>query len=403
MNKNLLLLLVCIFVLMVGFGITLPVLPYYAERLNSADRVSRETMVVHVSLLTSIYALMQFIFAPLWGKLSDRFGRKPLLLLGLGGSAIAQVLFGITTSLGMLYLVRGIDGLLSSAALPASTAYVSDITTERDRSRGMAWFGTATSLGVVAGPVVGGLSTRRDLHFNVIFRHIEIDSFSLPFLISAVLMLIMFFAAKLWLPESLSSQYVSTSTTQSSIRWQNLGNKLLVLLSLTAIGQLGLAIFEGTFALYAQEQLSYGPVETGLVFMICGLVMAVLQTVSISFFSRWLCVPSQIALGFSLMGVASVLLIIVRTLPYVLSTVGLLAFGVSLIAPNLSALISKRGGQHTGKALGMQNSANSLGQVGGPALGGMLFAWQVGAPYLFAGAILIGVGLTLSMTKKLTI
>ena len=400
MNKNLLLLLICLFVLMIGFGITLPVLPYYAERLNSGGRISRETMVMHVSLLTSVYALMQFIFAPIWGKLSDRLGRKPLLLLGIGGSAVSQVLFGVSTSLGMLYIVRGMDGLLSAAALPAATAYMSDMTTERDRSRGMAWLGTAVSLGVVAGPALGGLTTRRDLHFDLNFGHLAINSFSVPFLISATSMMMMFFTALIWLPETLPPQQFSTSTAQSTTKWHNLGNKLLILLGLTTIGQLGLAIFEGTFALYAQEKLSYGPTETGLVFMVCGLVMAVFQTVAVSYFSGRLSIIKQIALGFSLMGVGIVLLSIVRTFSYVLSTVGLLAFGVSLIAPNLSALISKRGRQHTGRVLGMQNAAKSLGQVSGPVLGGVLFTWQASAPYLFTGVILLGIGLTLGWKEK---
>ena len=400
MNKNLLPLLVCIFVLMVGYGITLPVLPYYAERLNSGGRISRESMVIHVSLLTSIYALMQFTFAPLWGKWSDRLGRKPLLLIGIGGSAIAQLLFGFANSLGMLYIVRGIDGFLSSAALPAATAYVSDMTTEWDRSRGMAWLGTAVSLGVVAGPVVGGLTTYRDLHFDVKFRHLAINSFSIPFLISAALMLIMFFAVVLWLPETLSTQRFSTSFTQSN-KWLNLDSKLLILLGLTTIAQLGLAIFEGTFALYAQEKLSYGPPKTGLVFMVCGLVMAVFQTVAVSYFSGRISVTGQVALGFSLMGVGSIVFSVVRTFSHVLSAVGLLAFGVSLIAPNLSALISKRGGQHTGRVLGMQNAANSLGQVIGPVLGGALFTWQAIAPYIFAGIILLGIGLTLVWKEKI--
>ena len=385
---------------MVGFGITLPVLPYYAERLDSAGRVSRETMVIHVSLLTSVYASMQFIFAPLWGKWSDRFGRKPFLLLGLSGSAIAQVLFGMTNSLGMLYIVRGVDGFLSSAALPAATAYVSDITTERNRSRGMAWLGSAISLGVVTGPAVGGLATRRDLHFDLKFGHFEIDSFSLPFFISATLMLLMFFVAIPWLSESLLTQGVATSVPQSTTRWKSLGNQLLILLVLTTIGQLGLAMFEGTFALYAQEKLSYGPIETGLVFMVCGLVMAVFQTVAVSSFSDQISVTNQVALGFSLMGVGSILLMMARTFAYVLSTVGLLAFGVALIVPNLLTLISKQGGPHTGKALGLQSSAKSLGQIIGPVLGGLLFAWHTNAPYIFVGIILLGIGLTISFLVK---
>lgn len=400
MNKNLLLLLVCLFVLMIGFGITLPVLPYYAEHLDTSGQISRETMVFHVSLLTSIYALMQFIFAPLWGKWSDRFGRKPLLLLGLGGSAISQVLFGVVSSLEMLYVVRGMDGLLSSAALPAAKAYVSDMTTEDERSQGMAWLGTAVSMGVVAGPAVGGLTTRKDLHFDLNLGHFVISSFSLPFFIAAILMLLMFFAASLWLPESLFRLSAPTSVCRSPPKLKQLGNKLLILLSLTTLGQLGLAIFEGTFALYAQEKLDYTPTEIGIVFMVCGLVMAVFQIIAVNYLSGKLSITRQISLGFSLMGVGIVLLLFPRSLFYVASTVGLLAFGMSLIAPNLSALISKRGGQHSGTVLGIQNSANSLGQVSGPVLGGLLFAWQSSAPYLFTGVILAGIGLVLGWKEK---
>lgn len=108
----------------------------------------------------------------------------------------------------------------------------------------------------------------------------------------------------------------------------------------------------------------------------------------------------QIASGFCLMGVGITLLLFARTLFYVVSTVGVFALGMSLIAPNLSALISKRGGQHSGTVLGMQNSAYSLAQVGGPVVGGILFAWQSSAPYLFAGVILFGMGLLLGWKNK---
>ncbi len=96
-------------------------------------------------LLTSIYALAQFITAPFWGQLSDRIGRRPLILIGIAGSAIAQLLFGFASSMTMLYVVRAFGGVLSSAMLPAATAYVSDLTSERDRAKGMAWLGTLSA------------------------------------------------------------------------------------------------------------------------------------------------------------------------------------------------------------------------------------------------------------------
>jgi len=401
MRKKLFLLLVCLFIVMIGFGITLPVLPFYAERLHIAGSTNRQTIAIHISLLTSIYALMQLIFAPFWGIWSDRVGRRPLVLLGLTGSAITQVLFGVASSLWMLYAVRAIGGFLTSAMLPAATAYVADITTERDRNRGMAWLGTAVSLGVVAGPALGGLTTRQEINFTISDQQFRIDGFSLPFFAAALLAGIALLIAFRWLPESLHLQSTPASRRHPQrIRWQSANRALRRLLALTIAGQFGLAIFEATFALYGQETLKYGPVEIGIAFMVCGLVMAVFQVIAVSYLSKYINAILQVALGFSLMGIGITLLLIARTMPLVLGSVGLLSFGMALVSPNLTALIANRGGEHEGAILGLQSSASSLGQFGGPLFGGILFAWQAEAPYLVAGVFLVGLGLAIGWQEK---
>ena len=184
MKKQLPVLLACLFVVMIGFGITLPVLPFYVERLALADGASRRQVVMHVGLLTGVYALMQLIFAPIWGRLSDRTGRRPLVLIGIGGYVLAQILFGLATSLSLLYAARILGGIMSSATLPVAAAYVSDSTTDEERGHGMAWFGTAVSLGFVVGPALGGMLTHRDLHFVLRYGHLTIDSFSVSFFAS---------------------------------------------------------------------------------------------------------------------------------------------------------------------------------------------------------------------------
>ena len=166
MKKHLFVLLACLFVVMIGFGITLSVLPFYVERLAFEAGVAQQSIVLHVTLLTGVYALMQLIFAPLWGRLSDRIGRRPLILIGIAGYVVAQVTFGLSTLLWLLYAARIFGGILSSATLPVSAAYVVDTTTKEERSRGMVWLGTAASLGVVVGPALGSLLSRRDWHFN---------------------------------------------------------------------------------------------------------------------------------------------------------------------------------------------------------------------------------------------
>ncbi|WP_019501303.1 MFS transporter [Pseudanabaena sp. PCC 6802] len=399
MSKRLFLLFVCLFVVMIGFGVSLPVLPFYAKHLHAAG-IARETIAIHITLLTSIYAFVQLIAAPFWGQWSDRIGRRPLILLGIAGSAIAQLLFGFASSLTMLYVVRAVGGFLSSAMLPAATAYVADLTSERDRAKGMAWLGTAVSLGVIAGPAFGGLTTREDLHFTFGLFDIKIENYAPPFFLAAVLMFLTLLAALRWLPESLSSKSETVLAHQPALNWKKLGKPLLLLLGLTTIAQFGLTLFEVVFALYGQEKLGFGPIQISIVFMVCGSVMTLFQTIAVGYLFRHVSAISQVALGFALMGSGISLLLMARSLPIVLGVVAILAFGMALIAPNLAALISERGGQHTGTVLGIQNAANSFGQVGGSMLGGVLFAWQVSSPYVFAGVLLVVTSLLLGSMKK---
>lgn len=396
MKKHLFVLLACLFVVMIGFGITLPVLPFYVERLALADGSSQQSIVLHVTLLTGVYALMQLIFAPLWGGWSDRIGRRPLILIGIAGYIVAQVMFGLSTSFWLLYAARIVGGILSSATLPVSAAYVADMTTNEERSRGMAWIGTTVSLGVVAGLALGGLLSRQDWHFNWSTGHFRVDSFSIPFFTAAFLGLLTLFAALRWLQESMPKTSVQNtnpareSNEDPTSDWVSLVKTLTPLLVLTLAGQFALTIFEGTFALFAQSKFDFGPAEVGYVFVMCGLVMTVFQAGAVGFLAGKISEMTQIGAGFALMGSGIALLATAQTKFFVFAFVALLSLGMAFIAPNLAALISKLGGvRQTGASLGIQNAANSLGQAGGPILGGALFIWQINAPYLFSGAVLL--------------
>lgn len=393
-SKHLFVLLACLFVVMIGLGITVPVLPFYVERLALAEGVSRQSVVMHVGLLTGVYALGQLIFAPVWGRLSDRTGRRPLILVGIAGYVIALVLFGLATSLWLLYAARILGGVLSSATLPASAAYVADMTTEEKRSRGMAWLGTAVSLGFVVGPALGGILARRDLHFMERFWCFKLDSFSVPFFAAAALALLTLFAAIRWLPESLPAQASTVAGEEKRTDWRRLAQSLGPLLGLALLGQFGLALFEATFALFAQAKFNYGPAAVGAVFVVCGLVMTLFQVGAVSFLAGRIREIYQIGGGFGLMGTSLALLAIAPTKFFVFALVGLLALGMSFVSPNLGALISKRGGsRRVGAALGGQNAANSLGQASGPLLGSALFIWHTNAPYLLTGGLLVLVAL----------
>ncbi len=389
MNKHLFVLLASLFVVSIGFGITLPVLPFYAERLAMAAGASHQMMVVHVGLLTGVFALMQFLFAPLWGRLSDRLGRRPILLLGIAGYGLAQLLFGMAISLWMLYGARILGGILASATIPAATAYVADATSDKERGRGMAWLGTAVSLGAVAGPALGGLTAWRNWHLSSRFGHLLISGFSIPFFVAAALTFLTLLVAIKWLPESLLARPESTSRALPSADWRELGRKIWPLLGLSVLSQLGLALFATVFVLFAQARLGYGPAQVGIAFMVCGSVMALFQGLAVGPLSGRVSEVVQLIVGFGLMGVGIALLLLVRVQALVFATIGLMALGMAFISPNLSALTSKRSGPQTGAALGLQNAANNLGQVAGPLLGGALFAWKAGAPYFLTSLSLL--------------
>jgi DHA1 family multidrug resistance protein-like MFS transporter len=387
-------LLACLFVVMIGFGITLPVLPFYVERLAQAEGVTPEAIVMHVTLLTAVYPIGQLVFAPIWGRWSDRTGRRWLLLMGMAGYVIAQILFGLATSLWLLYAARILGGILSSATLPVSAAYVADATTEGERGRGMAWLGTATSLGFVVGPALGGLLARRDLHITARYGHLMIDGFSIPFFAAAGLGVVTLAAAIRWLPESLPAHAHRSGSAEPDLR--TLVRSLSPLLGLALVAQFALAMFEATFALHAQAVLDYGPAEVGAVFVVCGLVMAVFQVGASGFLAGRVAELTQIGMGFALMGTSLAVLMRPRGMVSVLALVGVLALGMALISPNLAALISTRGGsRRAGTALGAQNAANSFGQASGPLVGGALFIWQMNAPYVLSGGALVAIALVI--------
>ena len=401
MPRGMPVLLACLVVTMIGFGVTLPVLPFFVERLATAAAPGRVGVAVQVGLLTGVLPLMQLVAAPLWGRWSDSVGRKRLVLVGIGGAALGQVLFGLAPTLPALYGARIVGGLISAAVLPAATAYVADVTTPAERGRGMAWLGTAVSLGVIAGPALGGLLVRRDFHWRTGLGHLELTGFSLPFLASAGLALLALAAALRYLPESRPAAANSRGEHTSGALRQALAHReLRLLLALGAAGQLGLASFETTFSLYAQRRLAYGPAQVGVAFMICGLVMAVSQTGLAALLASRVSEIRQVAAGFALTGAGLGLILTVRSTPAVLATVAVIALGNAFLAPNLAAMVSRRGAAATGAVLGTQSAAGSFGQLGGTLAGAALFSWNMALPFVLSGGLLLALGAALGWSTR---
>ena len=405
MKKGLLILFVCLFVVMTGYGLILPVLPFYIQRLALAKSATLSATSLHVGILTGIFALIQFFLAPLWGTGSDQLGRRPLFSVGLGGYAISMFLFGMGTNLALLYGARILGGILSAAVLPMANAYVTDVTSEKDRGRGMAGLASAVSLGIVVGPALGAFLSQLNLHLTYRIGHFSIDGFSMPFFAASLLSLLALGAVRRWLPESLKPQGEKLLAQRANPRnalepkptqWFVV-RSLVPFLALAFLNQFALATFEGTFALHAKQVIQFGPSEMGLVFMMCGLVMAAAPAAVVGWLIGRIGERPLLPIGFVLMGVALAMLMTTQRMAFILSYVTLFGLGVSLISPTLAVLVSKRAGKQPGAALGQLDGASSLGLASGPALAGFLLSWQIHAPYLMTALLLVSAAVYTTM------
>lgn len=366
---------------MSGVGIIIPVVPSHIGRLGLAS-ASTAQVALHVSLLAAVYAFMQLFFAPLWGRLSDSLGRRPLLAIGLIGFAIGQALCGFATSLLTLYAIRLGTGIFSAAIIPAAFAFVSDTTSDEDRTRGMAQLSAAGGVGFVIGPAIGGLLG--GIEPSAI--GLPIADYSLPFFAAAGCALLALLTLR-WIEEP---RIPVAAELPGRLAWSELARRIGLPLAVALSGQVAVALFETTFALHARTDLGMSLVEIGLVFMACGLMMMIVQLGAVARLARHLGEVHLASGALALMGLSLALLASARSTTTVFALVASYGVGMGFLTPTVSALVSRRGGAHAGAALGLESGAKSMGQIVGPLLGGVLFGASVAVPFWLAGGLLLG-------------
>ncbi|GAB4513596.1 MAG: tetracycline resistance MFS efflux pump [Anaerolineae bacterium] len=382
-NRNTTILFFTLVVVMLGFGMIIPIMPFYIESFGAGGSA--------LGLLMATFAVMQFIFAPIWGNLSDRYGRKPILLVGVAGNAIAQLLFGLSSALWMLFAARALSGILSSATLPTAMAYIGDSTSEEDRGGGMGLMGAAMGVGMVLGPGLGGwLAT---------------SSLSLPFFVAAGLSVVAFGLIVAILPESLppqerSRRELSSGGAQLSAMWRALSGPIGLLLFLSFLLSFGLTNFEGIFGLYALVRFEYGPQQVGTILTMIGFLSAVAQgALTGPLTRRWgeLAIIRASLLG-SAIGFA--LMLLAQDFVTVLATVAFFVLSNAMLRPAVSSLISKRTLQGQGTAMGLNNAFMSLGRIVGPTWAGFVFDIDIRYPYL-TGAAIMALGHLITLVWRL--
>lgn len=383
-RRNIIILFFTLVVVMLGFGIIIPILPFYVNGFGASGS--------ELGLLMATFAVMQFIFAPIWGKLSDRYGRKSILIIGILGNALSHLLFGLADQLWMLFVARTLTGILSSATMPTAMAYVADSTSEKDRGSGMGLMSAAIGVGVILGPGLGGLLASKSL--------------SSPFFLAAALSTIALLPILVALPESLPKETRANRETCgcglrfSSIR-QALFSPIGFLLLLAFLLSFGLTGFEGIFGVYTLERYGYGPGRVGTIIVLIGVISTIMRVVLTGPLSKRWGEANIIQVSLVVSAIGFLLMLQAKTFIGVMLTVSFFVISNALLRPVVSSLISKRATDGQGKAMGLNNSFMSLGRIFGPACAGFLFDAKITYPYLSGAAImLIGFFVSLLWLEK---
>ena len=376
--------LAAVFVMSLGYGVVLPVLPFMLER--ALGEAARAAVAWHTGMLTGVYMLAMFLFAPLWGRISDSAGRRTVLLLGLAGFSGAMLWFAVARALVFVYGARVLAGVFAAAVLPVIFAWVSDVETPRTRAQTFAWLSAASALGFLFGPALSGWLASAEV-FG------QDASPALPFYAAALL------SGAVWV---VAYRFFRESVLRSAKNESEAGAPSLIwLLALSLLVMLGLGGYEVSLALQGQQVLNLQPREIGWMFAECSLVMILVQVFVLAPLlqragSRLL-PPAFLAMA---IGIA--LLPYVTSYPAMLIGVGLVAAAAGMLIPALVYLVSLAAGSVPGAAIGKQTAAANLGQAVGSAAAGWLFAVHIEMPFWIIAVLLVaGAVIALRVSKTM--
>ena len=362
---------------LVGFGIVVPILGRYAERYGASG--------LEVGLLFASFSLAQLVFAPLLGRLSDRIGRKPVIMISLLGTAVGSFVTGAAGALWVLFVGRILDGA-SGASVAVAQGAVTDLAPPSERPRLLGLLGAAFGVGFVVGPALGGLASLGGEH--------------IPFYVAGTVALVN--AAVAWrrLPETRpadvrrAAHEATKNDTGAKVRLWG-----LAVAGFTAI--VAFSGFEATFSLLAGDRFRLTEAGVAAIFVGVGVVLVAVQGGLIRPINAKIGTQRSLQVGLVLNSAGLVVLAFAETWPLLIVALALLTVGQGLVTPNLSSLVSGRVPDHRrGEALGFQQGVNAFGRVAGPALAGVLYDHvAIGSPYLVGGA-LCGVALVVISSKK---
>ncbi|MGO9482128.1 MAG: MFS transporter [Candidatus Kryptoniota bacterium] len=373
------LVLLTVFIDLLGFGLIIPLLPFYAQHFGATPTV--------IGLLTSSYSFMQFLFVPFWGRLSDRIGRRPIILMSVTGSFLSYLIFGLADSLAILFISRMLAGLMG-ANISTAQAYIADTTSFEDRAKYMGYIGAAFGVGFMLGPFIGGVMS------NI--------SYGTPGFLASGLSLANAILAYFLLPESLKDRSKPVrklsllNFTAIRTAFQKRAIKYLVLVFF--FYTISFSILYVAFPLLIGEKFKYDAVQNGYFFAYVGLIGIIIQGGAIGRLAKRFGEKSLMAAGLALLFISLAFVPGVNRRSTLIVLTTLLAVGSAFITPSLTSLISKYAGTgEQGGTLGVSQSFSSLGRVIGPFWGGFILgAAGIEWPF-YTGSILLIVAFILAL------
>lgn len=379
MNRPLLVIFLTIFVNLVGFGIIIPLLPFYAETFGASP--------LTIGLLFAVFSACQLLAAPALGDLSDRYGRRPVLIFSLLGTVVSFVMMAMAHSIAMLFAARIVDGL-SGGNISTARAYVADVTEPKDRARAYGLIGAAFGLGFIMGPALSGV--------------LAAYSYTAPIWAAAAITMVATLMAWFWLPETVHRAAAGTGMPFRNLAEMLRRPGLRRMLWIDFVYWFAFAIFQTTFALFVARRFGFDVSQTGYFFAAFGILGAVVQGALIRPVVQRLGDKPTFILG---LVCAAVGLVGATLAPTVVGfTVALLplALGIGFGHPTVSALVSRAGrGDEQGRVQGAAGAMESLGRALGPVWGNAaLSRYGEAMPYLSAAACLV---LTLFLSLSYTV
>lgn len=379
MMRKLSVILVMLVTVFIGFGLIIPVLPLMVQGAGANP--------LYLGMMLALYSAVAFFISPWWGRLSDRIGRKPILITGLLGFALSFVVFGLAQHvLWLMFVSRVIGGGFSGAVTATAFAYVADVTGIEDRTKGMAFAGMAIGLGFIFGPALGGILST----FGV----------EVPFFVAGGLALLNAIWGIVSLRESLSPDKRQVHGETAGSRWEAFAGPLKYLYMVDFVAQFSITALEGCLQYFEMDKIGAGSQEIGWMFFISGVVGAAIQGGIV----RRVKASGEVRMmniGLLVSGVGLFLLLLSNNFWTAALFMTIFGAGNTVIKPTLTSIITKETKVGQGLASGLLSSMDSLARIVGPLLATSLFQVHHNLPFVIAGLIAIAsVGLVSAYQSK---